>query len=43
MSARFAERFGVPVVDGYGSTEGGAAMSRTPDTPGRITRTWGST
>jgi fatty-acyl-CoA synthase len=30
---RFSERFGVPVTDGYGSTEGGAAMSRTPDTP----------
>ena len=30
---RFAERFGVPVVDGYGSTEGGAAISRTPDAP----------
>ena len=30
---RFSERFGVPVVDGYGSTEGGAAMSRTPETP----------
>ncbi len=30
---RFSERFGVPVVDGYGSTEGGAAMSRTPDAP----------
>jgi fatty-acyl-CoA synthase len=31
--ARFAERFGCPVVDGYGSTEGGASMSRTSDTP----------
>ncbi|MFZ0668183.1 MAG: AMP-binding protein [Acidimicrobiales bacterium] len=31
--ARFAERFGVPVTDGYGSTEGGAAMRRTPETP----------
>ncbi len=30
---RFARRFGVPVVDGYGSTEGGAAISRTPDAP----------
>jgi fatty-acyl-CoA synthase len=29
----FSERFGVPVVDGYGSTEGGAAISRTPDAP----------
>ena len=25
--------FRLPVVDGYGSTEGGAAVSRTPDTP----------
>lgn len=31
--ARFSERFGVPVVDGYGSTEGGAAVSRTADSP----------
>jgi fatty-acyl-CoA synthase len=30
---RFAERFGCRVVDGYGSTEGGATVSRTPDTP----------
>ena len=30
---RFSQRFGVPVTDGYGSTEGGAAMSRTPETP----------
>jgi fatty-acyl-CoA synthase len=30
---RFAERFGCPVVDGYGSTEGGANISRTPDAP----------
>jgi acyl-CoA synthetase (AMP-forming)/AMP-acid ligase II len=30
---RFSERFGVPVTDGYGSTEGGAALTRTPDTP----------
>jgi fatty-acyl-CoA synthase len=30
---RFSRRFGVPVTDGYGSTEGGAAMSRTPETP----------
>jgi fatty-acyl-CoA synthase len=30
---RFAARFGVPVVDSYGSTEGGATVSRTPDTP----------
>lgn len=31
--ARFAERFGCTVQDAYGSTEGGAAVSRTPDTP----------
>jgi fatty-acyl-CoA synthase len=30
---RFAQRFGCIVVDGYGSTEGGINMSRTPDTP----------
>ncbi len=30
---RFADRFGVPVSDGYGSTEGGANISRTPDMP----------
>ncbi|HWD54533.1 MAG TPA: AMP-binding protein [Acidimicrobiales bacterium] len=30
---RFAERFGVAVTDSYGSTEGGAQVSRTPDTP----------
>jgi fatty-acyl-CoA synthase len=30
---RFAARFGVPVADAYGSTEGGASVSRTPDTP----------
>ncbi len=30
---RFAERFGCEVVDSYGSTEGGIAISRTPDTP----------
>lgn len=30
---RFAARFGVRVVDGFGSTEGGVAVSRTPDTP----------
>lgn len=29
----FARRFGVRVVDGFGSTEGGVAVSRTPDTP----------
>jgi fatty-acyl-CoA synthase len=31
--ARFAERFGCHVVDGFGSTEGGVAVQRTPDTP----------
>ena len=31
--ARFAERFGVTVIDGFGSTEGGIAIGRTPDTP----------
>ena len=30
---RFATRFGVPTFDGYGSTEGGANISRTPDMP----------
>lgn len=30
---RFARRFGCTVVDNYGSTEGGVAISRTPDTP----------
>jgi fatty-acyl-CoA synthase len=30
---RFAARFGVRVVDGFGSTEGGVAIARTPDTP----------
>ncbi|GDY29771.1 long-chain-fatty-acid--CoA ligase [Gandjariella thermophila] len=30
---RFAERFGCHVVDGFGSTEGGVAVQRTPDTP----------
>ncbi len=39
--ATFARRFGVRVVDGFGSTEGGLAISRTPDTPpaalGRLT------
>ncbi len=30
---RFSRRFAVPVVDGYGSTEGGANINRTPDTP----------
>ncbi|MGJ0118049.1 long-chain-fatty-acid--CoA ligase [Williamsia sp. MIQD14] len=31
--ARFERRFGVRVVDGFGSTEGGVAIARTPDTP----------
>ena len=31
--ARFADRFGCTVQDAYGSTEGGAAVQRTPDTP----------
>jgi fatty-acyl-CoA synthase len=31
--ARFAERFGCRVQDAYGSTEGGASVQRTPDTP----------
>lgn len=31
--SRFAERFGVTVVDGFGSSEGGVAIARTPDTP----------
>jgi len=39
--ARFAERFGCHVIDGFGSTEGGVAVSRTPGTPpgalGRLT------
>jgi fatty-acyl-CoA synthase len=30
---RFAERFGCTVQDAYGSTEGGATVQRTPDTP----------
>jgi fatty-acyl-CoA synthase len=30
---RFAERFGCVVIDGFGSTEGGVAISHTPDTP----------
>lgn len=30
---RFSERFGVPVQDSYGSTEGGASVQRTDDTP----------
>lgn len=30
---RFARRFGCAAIDGYGSTEGGVAISSTPDTP----------
>jgi fatty-acyl-CoA synthase len=30
---RFADRFGCYVVDNYGSTEGGIAIVRTPETP----------
>ena len=30
---RFAERFGVTVIDGFGSSEGGVSIGRTPDTP----------
>ncbi|WP_327283579.1 AMP-binding protein [Streptomyces sp. NBC_01205] len=32
-AARFADRFGVRLVEGYGATEGGASVQRTPDTP----------
>lgn len=32
-AARFATRFGVRLVEGYGATEGGASVQRTPDTP----------
>ena len=31
--ARFARRFGCLVIDGFGSTEGGVVVSRTPGTP----------
>jgi len=30
---RFSRRFGVPVIDSYGSTEGGAIVQRTPEMP----------
>lgn len=30
---RFADRFGCTVIDAFGSTEGGVAIGRTPDTP----------
>ncbi|MFI1397687.1 AMP-binding protein [Streptomyces sp. NPDC020681] len=32
-AARFEARFGVRLVEGYGSSEGGASIQRTPDTP----------
>ncbi|MEV7613435.1 AMP-binding protein [Streptomyces sp. NPDC089799] len=32
-AARFAARFGVRLVEGYGATEGGASVQRGPDTP----------
>lgn len=32
-AAEFASRFGVRVVDGFGSSEGGVLIPRTPDTP----------
>ncbi|MFJ7412105.1 AMP-binding protein [Streptomyces sp. NPDC098077] len=32
-AARFRERFGVRLVEGYGSSEGGAALQRTSGTP----------
>ncbi|MFF5444492.1 AMP-binding protein [Streptomyces sp. NPDC012888] len=32
-AARFADRFGVRLVEGYGATEGGASLQRGPDTP----------
>ena len=32
-SQRFAERFGVPVTDNYGSTEGGVTVMRAADQP----------
>lgn len=31
--ARFAQRFAVTVIDGFGSSEGGVAIGRSPDTP----------
>lgn len=31
--SRFERRFGVTVIDGFGSTEGGIAIGRTPETP----------
>ncbi|MFJ9413905.1 AMP-binding protein [Streptomyces sp. NPDC101227] len=32
-AARFGDRFGVRLIEGYGSSEGGAALQRSPDTP----------
>ncbi|MFE5936828.1 AMP-binding protein [Streptomyces sp. NPDC056470] len=32
-ATRFEARFGARLVEGYGSSEGGAAIQRTPDTP----------
>ncbi|MEU9114158.1 AMP-binding protein [Streptomyces sp. NPDC048483] len=32
-AARFADRFGVRLIEGYGSSEGGAALQRSPGTP----------
>ncbi len=31
--ARFSERFGCTVIEGYGSSEGVLRINRTPDTP----------
>ena len=33
VRTEFTRRFGVRVVDGFGSSEGGLSVSRTPDTP----------
>ncbi|MCZ4119569.1 AMP-binding protein [Streptomyces sp. H39-S7] len=32
-ATRFAARFGAPLIEGYGSSEGGAAIQRSPGTP----------
>ncbi|MER6910654.1 AMP-binding protein [Streptomyces sp. NPDC000594] len=32
-AARFTARFGVPLVEGYGSSEGGVSLRRTPGAP----------
>ena len=34
--AAFSQRFGCQVVDGFGSTEGGVNIARTPRTPSRF-------